>query len=441
MVSRFAVPALALLASAVLAAAPAAAQTLPEAVTRAIERFPELRIAAARQRATQEQIGQARGPLYPSIDASIGAGRETSDNNSTRATGSQASLTRREAEVTLTQLLFDGGQVNNDVRRSEARAAAAGFEHARTAEDVAQRTALAYFEVQRLRALAALAIDNVAAHERTFYQIKLLADSGAGRQADATQALSRLALAQSALLSARAQARQAEVALQHLVGIEPGALSAAAPLADKLPRTLAAALERGAATHPGILAAQRSVDAALAERESVRGRLGPRLTLEAGATHQRNLDGLRGLNADQFAMLRLRYNLFRGGADEARIREAEARVDETTAQLALAQEEVARDLRGIWSSLELDRARLPELEAHARATLGVVEAYRAQFRIGQRTLLDVLNAESERFNARGSAVSAAFAIAGGEIRLLGATGALLAALDIAVPGAGAGQKP
>ena len=436
MVSRFAVPVRALLAlAAVLAATPAAAQTLPEAVTRAIERFPELRITSARQRATQEQIGQARGPLYPSIDASIGAGRETSDNNSTRATGSQASLTRREAEVTLTQLLFDGGQVNNDVRRS------AGFEHARAAEDVAQRTALAYFEVQRLRALAALAIDNVAAHERTFYQIKLLADSGAGRQADATQALSRLALAQSALLAARAQARQAEVALQHLVGIEPGALSAAAPLADRLPRTLDAALERGAATHPGILAAQRSVEAALAERESVRGRLGPRLTLEAGATHQRNLDGLRGLNADQFAMLRLRYNLFRGGADEARIREAEARVDETTAQLALTREELARDLRGIWSTLELDRARLPELEAHARATLGVVDAYRAQFRIGQRTLLDVLNAESERFNARGSAVSAAFAIAGGEVRLLGATGALLAALDIAVPGADVGQKP
>ena len=150
-------------------------------------------------------------------------------------------------------------------------------------------------------------------------------------------------------------------------------------------------------------------------------------------THNNDIDGARGVNADRFAMLRLRYNLFRGGADEARIREAEARVDEALARVGKARNDVEREVRQGWAALQANRMRLPQLAAHARTSVEVVDAYRAQFKLGQRSLLDVLNAENEQFSARASLVSGAYAVAGDELRVLAGMGRLLESLGIALP--------
>ncbi len=421
----------AVLVLALLWAPAAPADTLVDAIARAVANLPEVRAARANRRALEETAAQARGAWYPTLDASLGHGREKSNNPSTRALGSDDTLTRREAEISLSQLLFDGGAASGQVRRFQARARGAGDQVMQTAENAGLRAAETYLDVSRLRELIALAAENEKRHEETLAQVSRLADVGQGRRADAQQAEARLALAQASLSQLRGQLAQAEAGYRHLTGQPPGELAGAGDFWNALPATLPDALAQALAAHPAILAAHNELLAAQAERESQRSRAAaPRLALEVSTSTNHDLGGIRGSYDDRSAMLRLRYNLFRGGADIARVREAEARIDEALAGYAKARNDIERDLRQAWQSLTQDRARLPQLQRYAAASAQVVSAYRKQFSIGQRTLLDVLNAENELYSARSSRDTGAHAVTLGELRVLAAMGKLLETLGV-----------
>jgi adhesin transport system outer membrane protein len=152
-----------------------------------------------------------------------------------------------------------------------------------------------------------------------------------------------------------------------------------------------------------------------------------------GYTQNHDLAGVRGLNADRIAMLRLRYNLYRGGADVSRIREAEARIDESASGLEKARIDVERDVRQAWQNLKAERMRLPQQGIYARTSADVLEAYRAQFKLGQRSLLDLLNTENELFGARSGHVSGEYSVLAGEYRLLASMGRLLGTLGVELP--------
>ena len=423
----------ALLAWAGLFSTTAGADTLADALKRAVTNLPEVRAARANQRAVEHTAAQARGAWYPTLDLALGHGRETSNNPSTRPFGADPTLTRREADISLSQLLFDGGAASGQVRRFQARAEGAGDQLADAAEAAGARVAQAYLDVIRLRELIAIAADNERRHQETLAQVSRLADVGQGRRADAHQAEARHALAQASLTQLRGQLAQAEAAFLHLTGQPPGTLAEAGSVQAMLPASLAAALALALETHPAIRTAQKELLAAQADRDSLRSRYAaPRLALEVGTSANHDLDGLRGANSDRYAMLRLRYNLFRGGSDAARVREAEARIDEAQANFGKARNDVERDLRQAWQGLAEDRNRLPQLQRYAAASAQVVTAYRLQFSIGQRTLLDVLNAENELFTARSSQYTGAYALTLGELRLLAAMGRLLETLGVSV---------
>lgn len=405
---------------------------MAEAVASALERFPDMRAAQANRRAAAELVDQARGAYFPSADLLLGTGREETDSPGTRFAGQEAHLNRRESEFTVTQLLFDWGATGGQVRRFAERADGANYQVASAGEAVALRAGLAYLEVLRLRGQIAFAQDSVAAHERTVRQVDTLVERGAGRRSDLQQAAGRLALAQNLLFQLRGQLSQAESAYRHVVGEMPGAL-ARPELADKLPQNMEGAVEDAVRAHPTVLVAEREHSAAQAERDSARGRMAPRINLEGGVARNNNIDGVPGLNEERFLMLRLRSNLFRGGTDLARVREAEARIEEAAANLSRARNDVERELRQAWAGLIANRARLPDLERHAALSVQVVEAYRAQFGIGQRSLLDVLNAEAELYNARGDALNAQVAVAADEIRVLAGVGTLVSALALRNP--------
>jgi outer membrane protein, adhesin transport system len=420
--------ALAVLCGALATPSGVHAETLGDAVVRALDWHPELRESEAGRRAVEEQVAQARSGYLPSIDAALGRGREHSENASTRP--GDLSLPRAEAEITLSQMLFDGGAVSIQVRRSQARSEGAAQQVAQTAESIALRTVQAYLEVLRTRELARIADENTASHARTLEQVRTLAQSGVGRMADVQQAAARLAQADAAASFAKGQLDQAVAGYRHVVGRGPGALERPALGPNAAPPNVEAAIER-AFNHAAVRAAQKEREAAHAERAFSRTRFAPRVSLDLGINHNRDIDGVRGLAAERIAMLRLRHNLYRGGSDEARVREAEARVDEADAGLARVLNEIERDVRQSYDALRVQRERLPALEAHAAASAAVVASYRAQFRIGQRSLLDLLNSEAEQFSAQGNLVTGQYAMLAAAYRLHASTGRLLETLGIA----------
>lgn len=423
---------LALAVSLALSAVPARGQTLRDSVERALRNFPEVRSAQANRAAVAETVPQAFAGLLPSLDGSFGRGRERSNNSITRARtdGPWTSLNRQEAELTLSQLIYDGGATWNAMKRQQAHALSAAEQVESLGESVALRTAQAFFDVLRLRALVEIAEQNLAVHRRTLEQVASRTEKGLGRRSDDRQTEARVALASSQLEQLRGQLDEAETAYRHLTGAFPGQLLRAEPPAATLPRSVDEAVQDARVNHPAVRAAQAEIDAAAADRESARGRLLPRLTLELGATNDRDVDGVQGLNGDRTAMLRLRHNFFRGGADVARISEADARRYEAIEQLARAQNDIERDVRQAWQSLAAERTRLGVLRNYSEASAEVVEAYRSQFRIGQRSLLDVLNAENENFTARSNYLTSAYAVDTGVYRLLAAMGRMLESLEL-----------
>lgn len=415
-------------------AATAAADTLTGAVARAIAQFPEMRVAATRVAAAEAQVGQARSEFLPAVNASVGEGREKSKNTSTRALGTDPTLTRAEKEVNLSQLVYDGGAAGGQLSRFKARLEGAEFTIWSSAETVGSRAAQAYTEVLRLRDQLAVGRENVATHEKTLSDVTLLADAGRGRRADVMQAEARLALAMSSVEQLNGQLRQAEAAYRYYTGAAPGQLTPPPSLAPVLPPRFDEALETALAAHPAVRSAQKEFESAQHDRDSVRARRSaPRIAIEVGSSRNRDVDGVTGPNQDRYAMLRLRYNLFRGFGDDERLREAEARINEAIAELAKVRNEVAHEIRQAWETLAADRLRLPQLERYAQASADVAEAYRLQFQLGQRTLLDVLNAENERYSARGSLIAGRTAVAVGEVKMLASLGRLLSTLGIPVP--------
>jgi adhesin transport system outer membrane protein len=416
----------------------ARAETLPQAVARAVTYFPDVQAALSRQSAAAAQTGQARADLYPSVNLALGEGRERSRNSSTRFQGEDPTLTRREADLSATQLVFDGGASTGQVRRFGARAEGARFSVNDTADNTGARAGQVFLDVRRLREQLGVARDNVSIHDRTLSDVTLLADAGRGRRADVTQADARRALAVSAFEQLAGQLEQSESAYRYFTGRFPTDLDPPPDLASKLPMTINDAVREALAASPSIRSAEKEFEAAQFDMESVRARYAmPRITLEAGGSRNRDLDGIPGANNDVSAMLRLRYNLFRGFGDVERVRESQARIDEALAGLNRARNEVEREVRQGWNALIADRLRLPQLAEYARASADVAEVYRLQFQLGQRSLLDVLNAENERFNAVSGFLAGQAAVVAGEIRVLAGMGRFLQAMGVNPPQPGA----
>lgn len=409
----------------------AAAQSLEEAVAAAVNSHPTVAISANRRFAADRQLNQARAGYFPRVDLNAGYGYARLDTVETRLLGAHnASFNRHDAGLTLTQMLFDGFAVKNEVARQQARVDSSALRVAESAEQIALRAAAAYLELLRRRDLVRLATGNVDTHRRIFEMIRSRAESGVGRRADVDQAEGRLASAQATLRAEEGAAKDAEATFVSVIGLKPVALTKpAAP--ENLPASEAAAVDAAARDHPAVNAARAEVAAAQAQHEAAKAPNWPRLDLELGAVRDR--DNLRGQSEDYTAMLRARYNLFRGGADSARVAETRFLIQEAIETENRVRREVSEDAALSFNALLTTRDRVVSLLRYAEASDVTRDAYAKQFGIGQRTLLDLLNAESEHYSARAALATAQYTELFGAYRTFAAMGRLLGALRIAPP--------
>ncbi len=406
----------------------AMAQTLAEAVETTVRTNPDVLVSANRRLAVDQEINQARGGYRPKIDLSAGWGWEWSENTSTRP-GSD-SLNRAESALTLTQMLYDGFGTRSEVERHTARSQSAAHKVAGTSEEIGLRAVEAYLDVVRRQEQRNLTADNLAAHERVFEQIKLRADAGVGRRADLEQAQARLSLAQANLASAEANLREAVIQFQRVVGEEPAGLERPADPAGA-PASLEEAISVATSNHPLLRSAEADIEATRAQTRAGESLLRPRVDLELGTSWNNNLDGVDYKNNDAYAMLRFRYNLYRGGTDEARVAQRRIETQEAIEVMNRTRRQVEESTRLSWNALMTSADRLPKLKAHADAAEQTRDAYAKQFSIGQRTLLDLLDSENELYTARANHIDGQFVEMFARYRLLADMGQLIGALGVA----------
>jgi len=409
---------------------PAFAQSLKDVVEQTVESNPDVLIAAKQRLSTDEAVKEARAGYYPKVDLGLGIGHEWSENTTTRP-GSD-DLVRRESSLSLTQMLYDGYNVKSEVDRQTARQESAAYKVAGTSEQLGLRAVETYLDVLRRQELLVLTQENLATHERTFEQIKLRSDSGIGRKADLEQAQARLSLSQANLVSAQANLREANISFQRVVGTMPDALEKVTEVNCELfPTTVDEAIQAVYANYPLLRSANADYEAALAQESTAESFLKPRLDLELGANSGNDEDGVDYKDNNASAMLRLRYNIFRGGIDQARVSQAQYQSNKVMEAMNLARRQVEESARLSWNTLQTSISRLPKLKAFADASEKTRDAYVKQFSIGQRTLLDLLDSENELYLARSDYVNGQYRERFARYQLITDMGKLLSTLGVA----------
>ncbi len=415
----------------VATAGAASAETLEGAVDAAVRTNPEITEVATDRRAVDQEKRQARGLFYPSVDALANWGFQRTKSPSTG--GGYASEWPWLGSLTLTQMLYDGGAARSELERQSARVDSAAARVLEASEVIGLQAVEAYLDVQRQRELEKLAQGLVTVHERTLRQMEQRAQSGRGRAADVQQAGARLGLARATLASTRGALADAVANYIRVVGDTPDTLDPAPRPDYPMPSNLSQALADGVDRNPTLKISAADVQVAEAEHRAADAPFRPRLDLELNSTFARDQNGVSGDNNQMSALLVARWNLYRGGIDQAAKQEALERVSESRAVMAKNQRRIQEDIRLSWNAVETARARLAAEREHAERQEQVRDAYQRQFDIAARTLLDVLDAENELFNAQSNVTTLAYTELFGMYRVLASMGKLLETLAVDPP--------
>jgi adhesin transport system outer membrane protein len=189
--------------------------------------------------------------------------------------------------------------------------------------------------------------------------------------------------------------------------------------------------------HPALKSAEADVTAANAQHAAAQAALSPRLDLELGANRDR--DRIQGRVDERTAMLRLRYNLWRGGSDQARIEETRFQLYEATDMLNRTRRQVEESLSLAFNATLTAHDRVVTLRQYVESSSATRAAYAKQFGIGQRTLLDLLNAENEYFSARLAYLFEQYLELASMFRVFAGMGQLLSTLQVSLPVTGDSQ--
>jgi adhesin transport system outer membrane protein len=428
----------AVLAALPLAAAGAAPDALRDAARKAVVTNPEVQASWHAFRAAADDQDVARAGYLPQVDAQASIGRET-----LRSSGqSTNTFTHRNLTLSLNQMVYDGFFTRSEVARMGYAKLARYYELIEISESAALEALRAYGDVLRYRELTRLAQENYVQHKQIYDQIAERAGAGVGRRVDLEQATGRLALAESNLLTEVSNLHDVSARYLRIVGEVPqGDLPrlATGTVLGQIPGTARDALKVALSGSPALNAAVENVRASQAQIDARRAAFQPRVDLRARQALDHNLDGFDGNSREGVVEVVLSYNLFRGGADQARLRQA----GESLNQARDLREKACRDLRQTLSIAYNDVIRLQEqmryLDQHQLSIEKAREAYRRQFDIGQRTLLDLLDSENEYFQARRAYANASYDQVIAQARALSGMGQLMGALGVAredLPAAG-----
>ena len=410
---------------------------LQDAVKKAIVSNPEVQARWHAFLASQHEQDVARGGFFPRVDLSAGTGRE----NLTQPNQPTTNLTRRGATLSLNQMIYDGFATRDEVARLAYAKLTRYYEVLDASESTALEAVRAYVDVLRYRELSRLAQENLALHQQLFNQIQERVQAGVGRRVDLEQAGGRLALAQSNVLTEASNLHDVSARYLRIVGeLPPGEMLAPALLEQGIPPSIEEALKLAYQGSPSFNAAIENVRAAQAEAHARQANFQPRVGLRASKDVAFNDNGISGRRDDQVIELVLNYNLYKGGSDLAQKRQYAERVELSKDLRDKACRDIRQTLSIAFDDIQNLSRQLGYLDQHQLAIEKAREAYRKQYDIGQRTLLDLLDTENEYFQARRAYVNASYEHAIAYARTLAGMGRLLPALQVGRDGMPTAQE-
>jgi adhesin transport system outer membrane protein len=390
--------------SAMLAAffMPAAAladssHTLQQIVEKTVTSNPEVQARYHNFTAAEQETLVTRGRLLPQLDLTS----TYRDQEKMVPDPGNTGIPENRTALVLRQLLFDGFITSNEMNRLSHASRVRFYELQSTMQKVGLEATRAYLDIQRYRQLSDYAKDNYVTHKQFYDRIEERVLAGVGRRVDLEQASGRLALAEANLLTELTNLHDATANYQRLVGeLPPDTLPEIDLAALGVSNTAVEALDLAYKQNPDLLAAIENIVATENEVKSKRGSYMPRLDLQATKVLDTSSDGRNSAQAADVLELTLNFNLFNGLSDRSAISQAAEKLISTHDLRDKACIDTRQTVAIAYNDIERLREQLVYRDQHQLSIEKAREAYRRQFDIGQRTLLDLLDTENEYFQAR-----------------------------------------
>ncbi|MCS0504180.1 TolC family outer membrane protein [Ancylobacter mangrovi] len=388
------------------------AQTLDQALASAYDANPSLNSQRAATRAVDEYVPIALSGYRPQIFGSASIGSQWVEGRYDAGVGSVTSHYKTDPSsfgITISQTIYDGLKTANSVRGAEAQVKGQRELLRNTEQTVLLDAATAYMNVLEDGALLELRRQNLTAFEEELKSARQRFAVGEITRTDVAQAEASVADAKSTLAEATANLKTANAVFVRVTQLQPQKLSPARPVDGLLPASLDAALASGLTRHPAIRAAQYAMDQSATEVKVAEAALSPTLSLNGSATNQYNYysDGDRiERGTDVAATLNLSVPIYQGGAEYSSIRQSKEKLTQARIDIDTERDQVRASVQQYWSGLQAAKAAIESAQASVAANEIALKGVREEWRVGQRTTLDVLNAQTSLFEARASLVTA-----------------------------------
>jgi outer membrane protein len=415
-VARSHVSALTLAAVLAIASTPAGADTLRGALSQAYQNNPQLNSQRAAVRATDENVPQALSGYRPRISLSASVGEQYLDQltKGTGPNGNPVYANTRGAQAvqsyggTISQTILNGHGTASRTRQAEQLVSAARETLRLTEQTVLLAAATAYMNLIRDAAILDLQRRNVEVLQEQLRQTRDRFNVGEVTRTDVAQAESRLAAARATMLSAESNYTASRATYRQVIGTDPGRLAPASPVDRLSPQALPQAIVQARARHPSVTTAMFNVDAAVFQVKIAESALYPTLNVVGNVQQTygstQSLSALEGLSASIAGQLSV--PVYQGGSEYATVRQAKETLSQRRIDLDTARDQAQQTLVQSWGQLEAAKAQIQATQSQVTSAEIALNGVREEARVGQRTTLDVLNAQQELVNARVSLVTA-----------------------------------
>jgi outer membrane protein len=387
---------------ALLLAGAGHAETIGGALAKAYVNNPDINQQRAAVRAADEGIPKSFSGFLPTVNAQANVALQQTQITEAGPANDNFLSKPRGYGLTVNETVWNGNRTINSVRQADSQVLQAREALRTTEQNVLLNAITAYMDVLRDTAILALNRSNVEVLQEQLRQTRDRFNVGEVTRTDVAQAESSLALSQATALTAQSSLQASIARYREFIGDEPRSLSPVSPIIKPLPKSLAEAIAISEVEHPTVVGALHGVDVAELNVKINEGVLYPTVGLTGNVT--KSIDpfgfqvGVQVLSAS--VMGQINVPIYQGGAEYASVRQAKEQLSQQQLVADLARDQVRSNVVNFWGQnlnsvgiLRADRAQVQAAEV-------ALEGVREEAKVGQRTTLDVLNAQQTLLNAR-----------------------------------------
>ncbi len=375
------------------------ADSLTSAMASAYENNPTLNAARAGLRATDEGLPQAKSAYRPTVTASGDYGVTHSQVDPLGGSRSGATTNPAGVSVTISQDVFQGFRRRNAVRQARSNISAGRFGLTNEEQNTLLSAVEAYMDVVRDSAIVGLNVQNLEVLREQLRSANDRFEVGELTRTDVAQAQARVQEAISLLLQAESDLTSSQAVYRQIIGRKPSRLSFP-NMKLPIPKTRADALSIALNVHPAIESAEHTAEAAEYAVKQIQGELLPTVSIEASASRRWEPSSNVQITDSASIVGRLNIPIYQRGTVSSRVRQAKQSRTQRRLETDAVRDQVRAAVTAAWAGLEATRGQIAADQAQIRATQLALDGVREEERVGQRTVLDVLDAQQEVLSAR-----------------------------------------